>query len=87
MVRVCKMLLSYCGVAGILHEALNSVTSSEAVHMMNGVEGRRRRAAYSKCFTASAVHNYYAVYNRVRQLNYWLYRTLSNPDDDDDEDL
>jgi len=52
-------------VAGILHEALNSVTTLEAVHMMNGVEGRRRRAAYSKCFTPSALHKYYAVYNQV----------------------
>jgi len=54
-----------CVVAGILHEALNCVTTSEAIHMMNGVDGRRRRAAYSKCFTRSALHKYYAVYNQV----------------------
>ena len=70
---LCEILHTYCGAAGILHEALNSVTSSDAIHMMNGVEGRRRRAAYYKCFTSSAVHNYYTVFNRVRQchqLNY-----------------
>jgi len=56
-------------VAGILHEALNWVTTSDAVHMMSGAEGRRRHAVYSKCFTPSTINSHYAVYNQVNYVS------------------
>jgi len=55
----------HCPVAGILYEALNSVTTAEAVHMMSSSEARRRRAAYSKCFTLSSIQDHYALYNQA----------------------
>ena len=50
---------------GILYEALECVTTCEAVHMTSGAECRQRRAAYSACFTPAAMSNYYSVFNQV----------------------
>ena len=46
-------------------EALLSLTTDQSVLVTNGGEGRRRHAAYSKCYTQSAVNKYFTVFNKV----------------------
>jgi len=66
LTAICSfLLLTYCFAAGILHEALNSVTTADALHMTNGADGRRRHAVYSKCLTPSNIHKHYVVCNEV----------------------
>ena len=49
-----------------------------SIFVTNGSEGRRRHAAYSKCFNTNAIKTYYNIYNRVSNGIAFLFWIHSN---------
>ena len=57
--------LYLCIFVGDLFASLLPLIGQLTIQVTNGSEGRRRHAMYSRCFTPSAIRQYYDVYNQV----------------------
>jgi hypothetical protein len=52
-------------IAGDLFTAVLILIGHESIQVTNGAEGRRRHAAYSKCYTPSVVKLHFKTFNEV----------------------